>query len=137
MLSSANYVRDEKVLNTGEQIAPDTNFKDPNVKVYYHQSKGARTHMPDGAEIIFMGGQFSTANPDIIAYLDKIADKRGTMVYTKDPRNIIQEMAQVAEDAAAPAGDADKKNNPVKEETLKTVTAVQPRPEPLPESKSK
>lgn len=137
MLSSANYVKDEKVLNTGEQIAPDLNLKDPNVKVYYHQVKGAQTHLPDGAAIVFTGGQFSTANEDIIAYLDKVADKRGSMIYTRTATNIVYEVAQAAEDAKLPTGDAAQLNVPVSKETLAAVTATHERPKALPEQQKK
>ena len=136
MLSSSNYSRDEGILNTGEQIAPEIDFKTPGLKIYYHQTKGAKTHMPDGAEIQFMGGMFATANEDIKAYLDKIADKRGTMIYTKKSDNIVMEVAQAAADAAAPAGNADVNkagHAEVTPEILKTVTTPQPRPEALPE----
>lgn len=108
MLNSRNYVLDKEVLNTGEQIAPDFDKNDPNLKTYYHQVPGARTHMPDGAEIIFRGGQFSTANKDVQTFLDKIADRQGSMVYTKPIKGINKEVALAAEEAARPAAEAGK-----------------------------
>jgi hypothetical protein len=51
MLNSQNYHRDENVIQIGETIASEVDYKDPNVKVYYHRIKGAQTHMPDGAAI--------------------------------------------------------------------------------------
>lgn len=106
MLNSQNYVKDANILRAGEVIAPDMNLSDPNVKVYYHQTKGARTHMPDGAEIIFAGGQYSTANPDIIKFLDGIANKQGTQVTTKVPPKVSDEVANAAQEAMEPAGNA-------------------------------
>lgn len=112
MLNSANYVlsdRDEKgvhlTLNSGESILPDADMKDPEVKVYYHQVPGAITHMSDGVQIQFLGGQFATKNADVKAYLDKIADKRGSMVFTKKTVGVTYETALAASDAARPAGD--------------------------------
>ena len=106
MLSSANYVREEGVLNSGEEIAPEMDLKSPDVKIYYALVANSRTHMPDGAEIIFRGGQFATANPEIKAFLDKISDKRGSIIYTKSNTGLVQELANVAEDAASKASDA-------------------------------
>lgn len=108
MLNSMNYQSDKEVINVGETIASETDFKDPNVTIYYHQTKGAQTHMPDGAAIVFVGGQFATSNPEIKAYLDKIANKPGTQVYTKKEvaRQNLKELANLAEEARVPAGNA-------------------------------
>lgn len=128
MLSSSNYAREEGVLNTGQVIAPaltEKELKDPNLKVYYHQVKGAKTHMPDGAEIVFQGGMFATANEEIKHYLDRIADKRGSMVYTKTVAAILQEVAAAAEDATLPAGDASKVDSKPSVEMLQTVALNQ------------
>ena len=45
--------------------------------------RGAKFMMPDGLEVQFLGGQFVTADPEIIAELDKIANRPASMVYTK------------------------------------------------------
>lgn len=110
MLNSQSYARDPEILNVGETIASETDFKDPNVKVYYHQTKGACTHMPDGATIQFSGGQFATSNLEIKAYLDKIADKPGTQIYTKKSVAVqnIKELANIAAEASVPTGNAQK-----------------------------
>ena len=113
MLNSANYVREEGVINAGVTIAPEFDpkvLKDPKTKVYFHQVKGARTILPDGAEIVFQGGQFATQNEEIIKYMDKIADKMGTMIYTRSKESILKELQRAAEDAVLPAGDAAKVN---------------------------
>lgn len=106
MLSSQNYTREENVLHVGEQVAPDLDLNDPAVKTYYHQVPGASTHLPDGAAIVFRGGQYSTKNPEIIVHLDKIADKQGTMVFTRTNKEVVRELRAVALEAAKPAGDA-------------------------------
>ena len=51
-------------------------------KTYYHRVPGARTHLPDGREIVFLGGMFSTTDPDIIAELDRVADQTTSMIFT-------------------------------------------------------
>lgn len=101
MLNSRNYQADSQVLNSGEEIVTDLDeYKDPNAKTYYHMVKGAITHLPDGAQITFQGGQFVTANPEIQNYLNKIANKRGSMVYTKqeaaDAANLVTKEAALA-----------------------------------------
>lgn len=106
MLSSQNYIREEGVLRVGEAIASDLDLSDPAIKTYYHQTPGASTHLPDGAAVVFRGGQFSTKNPEIIAFLDKIADKQGTMVFTRSNKHVVQELRAAALSAAKPAGDA-------------------------------
>ena len=106
MLNSRNYQSDSQVINSGESIAPEANLQDPNVKVYYHQVPGAITHMPDGAQIQFLGGQFASGNDEIKAFLDKIADKKGSMVFTKKTVGVNPDAALAASAAAAPAGDA-------------------------------
>jgi hypothetical protein len=105
MLNSSNYVRDEQTLNSGQEVLPD--FADKNAKHYRHSIPGAKSIMPDGAELVFRGGSYATTNPDIIAFLDRIADKPGTMVTTKKVA-VIAELAAAAQDAAMPAGDAEK-----------------------------
>lgn len=107
MLNSSNYTREEGILNSGQEVSPE--FADKDAKHYRHSIPGARCILPDGAELIFRGGAYATTNPEIIAFLDKIADKPGTMVTTKKVE-VIAELASAAQDAAAPAGDADKLN---------------------------
>jgi len=128
MLSSSNYSREEGVLNTGQVISPaltEKELKDPNLKIYYHQVKGAKTHMPDGAEIVFQGGMFATANEEIKFYLDKIADKRGSMVYTKSVAPILLEVAIAAEGASLPAGDASTVDTAPSAEMIQAVAQNQ------------
>lgn len=104
MLNSSNYIANDGALNTGEQLAPDLDLSDPDTKVYYHQVKGARTHMPDGMEISFRGGMYATKHPEVKAFLDRIADRQGSMVFTKTNAHIVKEIAVTQSDAKAPAG---------------------------------
>ena len=131
MLTSANYVREEGVLNTGEEIAPEFDLKAPGVRVFRASVPNCRTHMPDGAEIRFYGGMFATANAEIISFLDKVANKRGSLIYTTAEDSLTQELAGASEDAARPAGDAGTVGAQASAEmlnatkNLKPVTSVQ------------
>lgn len=111
--STDTYTTDPGVLRSGEVLEPIFDpelLKDPNTKIYYHATKGAVTHLPDGMEIQFRGGMFATNNADAIAYLDKIADKPGTQVFTKKETELAAkaENEALAESARAPTGDAAK-----------------------------
>lgn len=108
MLNSRSYSREDGVINIGEEIASDVNLKDPATRIYYHQVKGAVTHMPDGAQITFRGGMYATQNAEVISYLDKIANKRGSLMYTKDEdrKQFELERAVTISDARVPAGSA-------------------------------
>ena len=95
------------VLRSGEQLHSDlTALKSPDSKTYYHRVPGAKTHMPDGLEIQFLGGVFVTANPEIKAMLDKIADSPTSQVYTKTEVKLQLEAADkmISDDAAKSAG---------------------------------
>lgn len=107
MLNSQNYVKDVGVIRSGEVIASDVNLKDPDVKTFYHQVAGACTFLPDGSQLTFVGGQYSTKNPDILAHLNAIVDKQGTLVYSRKPGSPIpKEALDVAAEVAEPAGNA-------------------------------
>lgn len=103
MVSSAAALQNT-VIRAGEKVAttPEA-LKSKNGKTFYHMAPGAKFVMPDGLEIVFMGGQFTTEDPAIIAELNKIADKPATMVYTKT--EAVQAAAQLQNQAAADAAD--------------------------------
>ncbi len=103
MLTSANYARDESVTLIGEEIATELDFSNPELKVYYSRYPSIRTHLPDGAEIIFRGGMFATANKEIKDFLDKTADKPTSLIYTKKD-SIAPQLDAVAEEAAKTNG---------------------------------
>lgn len=109
MLNSRNYAREDNVINIGEEIAPEVDLKSPKTRIYYHQVKGAITHMPDGAQITFRGGMYATQNEEVIKFLDKLADKRGTMIFTKKSSELTRDLELAAADARVPAGDAKAK----------------------------
>jgi len=107
MLNSMNYMADERVIRSGEVIAADADLKDPDVKVFYHQVAGACSFLPDGAQITFSGGQYSTKNPDILRFLNAIVDRPGSMVFSRKPGSPIpQEALEVALEVAQPAGNS-------------------------------
>ncbi len=96
-----------KVLRSGEQVHSDlAALKSPDSKTYYHRVPGAKTHMPDGLEIQFLGGVFVTADPEIKAMLDKIADSPTSQVYTKSEVREKLEAADkmISDEAAKSAG---------------------------------
>lgn len=95
------------VLRSGEVVASSMHaLKNPNASVFHHMIPGANFIMPDGLEIKFLGGQFVTADPDVIAELEKIADKPTSMVFTKtlavEAAKELQKRS--ADDAANTAG---------------------------------
>jgi hypothetical protein len=67
---------------------------------------GARFIMPDGLEIQFLGGQFTTADPEVIAELDKVANKSTSMIFTdKAAAALVQATEKkAAADASDTAG---------------------------------
>ena len=78
MVSSASALQNlqSATLRSGERLASNVAaIKDKNARIYHHMVPGARFVMPDGLEIIFMGGHFITTDPEIIAELDKVVDK--------------------------------------------------------------
>ena len=76
-------------------------MKSTPVKTYHHIVRGAKFMMPDGLEVQFLGGSFTTADPEIIAELDKVANRPASMVYTK--AEVVQEVAALTAKAAADA----------------------------------
>jgi hypothetical protein len=123
MLNSSNYVRDAAVLNVGEHIAPEVELL-PGSKIYYCTIANSVTHMADGAQITFTGGQFMTSNPDIINFLDKLADKPHSPVYTKSNDRYVVAMANAAEDAAMDSGKITSENQGVGNKASSTTVAA-------------
>ncbi len=106
MVNSQSMSKPE-VLRSGESIATSVEaLKDPNAKTYYHMVPGARFCMPDGLELRFMGGQFTTADPEIMSELNKVANKSTSMIYTakNTVASITAEISAAASDAANTAG---------------------------------
>lgn len=91
------------VLRSGERVSTSAAaLKDPNAKTYHHMIPGARFVMPDGLEVIFMGGHFSTADPAIIGELNKVANNRTSLIYTQQAAaaQVTAQIAAAAKDAA-------------------------------------
>lgn len=86
-------------IKVGEVAQSD--FKDKAAKMFYHMIPGARFVMPDGLEIIFQGGVFSTADKALIEELSKVADKPTSMIYTK--HEMVAAMQATIKTAAADA----------------------------------
>lgn len=111
MTNSANVqnpaAEKSPVLRSGEVVASSMQaLKNPNARVFHHMAPGANFIMPDGLELKFLGGQFVTDDPDVIAELEKIADKPTSMIFTKtlavEAAKELQKRS--AEDAANTAG---------------------------------
>ena len=94
------------VIRTGETVT--STAAGLKGKVYYHRVPGARTHLPDGLEIVFLGGMFATEDESIIAELDKIADKASSGIFTSSAiaENLLSQERKAAADAADTAGTA-------------------------------
>lgn len=91
-------------LRSGERAASSpAALRDPKAKVYHHMVPGAKFVMPDGLELIFLGGQYATTDAEQIAELDKIADRSTSMIYTK--REVAAAVSAQADSAAAAASD--------------------------------
>ena len=103
MVSSAS-VQQSPTIRSGEKLATTpAALKSKNGKTYHHMAPGAKFVMPDGLELIFMGGQFTTDDPAIIAELDKVANKPAPMIYTQT--EAVQAVAALQNQAAADAAD--------------------------------
>lgn len=97
MLNTANAVKDASVLRSGEKVAMLVSAAGgKNAKTFYHQIPGAKFIMPDGLELQFMGGAFTTDDPAIIAELGKIADRGTSMIYTRKPGTLAEVVAKEA-----------------------------------------
>lgn len=107
MINSQSQVTPQ-VLRSGETLAtkPEA-LKDPNARTFHHMVPGARFTMPDGLEIRFLGGHFTTADPDIIAELEKVANKPTSMIFTQRAvaEAVTSQQKAAALDAGNTAGD--------------------------------
>jgi hypothetical protein len=94
-----------QTVRVGEVVTnTQTSLTDKNARTYRHSCQGARFIMPDGLEVHFLGGLFTTSDPAIIAELDKVADKAASQIYTHASKEgLIAAPAKVAAaDAAGP-----------------------------------
>jgi hypothetical protein len=87
------------ILRSGESASPKLSSK--TTKTYYHAVRGAKFIMPDGLEIQFMGGQFTTDDAEIMTELDAVANKPASMISTS--LTGVASTAKLTADAAAAA----------------------------------
>ena len=110
MVSSAHALQNTApVLRAGERMATSPRaLADKNSREFHHMVPGARFVMPDGLELVFMGGQFVTNDQEIIAELDRIANKASSMIYTAAEvvESVKANANKLAADAADTAGKA-------------------------------
>lgn len=95
------------VLRAGEKVATSAAaIKDPKAKTFRHMIPGAKFVMPDGLEVQFLGGSFTTSDPAIIAELSAVANKGTSMIYTQQEAAVAVQAMQTkaAADAADTAG---------------------------------
>lgn len=72
------------ILRSGERVATSVEaLGDANAKTYYSMVKGCQFIMPDGLAIQFLGGRYVTNKADEIAQLDAVANRAGSLVFTK------------------------------------------------------
>lgn len=89
-------------LRSGEkQASTQAALADPDSKTYYHRIAGAKAVMPDGLELHFLAGRFVTNEANIIAELDKVANRGSSMIFTEQ-----SSIASATAAEAAAAADA-------------------------------
>ena len=114
-VSSANNLgaAPQKTLVAGEKVATTAAaLKDPNAKTYFHQVPGSRFIMPNGLEVVFMGGRFTTADKDIQAELDQVANRSTSLIFTQKEGLAAADAND--KKAAADAAEAAKTDSEVK-----------------------
>lgn len=111
MVSSASTLNSVQpaagVIRAGEKVATSAAaIKDPKAKTFRHMIPGAKFVMPDGLEVQFLGGSFTTSDPAIIAELSAVANKGTSMIYTQQEAAVAVQAMQTkaAADAADTAG---------------------------------
>lgn len=91
------------ILRTGEIVSTSLqSLEDANSKTFHCTVKGAKFPMPDGLVIQFLGGVYTTNVESEIYELQKVADKAGSLIYTKKEAVIADEqLAKLGAEAAA------------------------------------
>lgn len=91
---------------SGEKVSTtQAALKTPGAKTYYHQVPGANFFMPNGLQVQFLGGVFTTADKELIAELDAVADKNASLITSEKARQELL-AAQDKMQAAAAAENA-------------------------------
>jgi pyridoxal/pyridoxine/pyridoxamine kinase len=91
------------IIRAGETAPQATvaTLQSKTAKTFHHMVPGAKFVMPDGLEVQFLGGQFVTTDPAIIAELSAVADKPASMIFTKS--TVVEEVKELQKVAAADA----------------------------------
>lgn len=91
------------LLRSGESVATSlAALTSAGSKTYRHMVPGAKFHMPDGLELVFLGGTFTTSDPAIIDQLDRVANRPASQIFsTEAARNAVTQLQKLASDDAA------------------------------------
>lgn len=88
------------ILRSGEKHATSLEaLKAAGVRTYYSMVKGCNFPMPNGLVLQFLGGVYSTADPAEIAELDQVANRVGSLIYTR--KQAVEADAALAKQAAS------------------------------------
>lgn len=113
-LSKATNIPMERMLGALDAAAPDQPELLPEgAKVYYTSFPNCGVMIQRGPaqteRIEFKGSRMVTTDLEVIAYLDAIADKPGTTIYTKSNDHVTAEVMQVRAEMQANAERAHKR----------------------------
>lgn len=102
-LSAATNIPLDKMLGALDAAAPDQPELLPEgAKVYYTSFPNCGVMVQTGPasveRIEFKGDRMVTTDPLVIAYMDGIADKSGSTIYTKSNAHVSAEVQQMRED---------------------------------------
>jgi hypothetical protein len=106
-LAAATNIPIDRMLGALDAAAPDQPELLPEgAKVYYTSFPNCGIMVQRGSiaeRIEFKGDRLVTTDPEVIAYLDPIADKPGSTIYTKSKEHVSVEVQQMREDLMAAA----------------------------------
>ena len=109
-LAAGTGIPMEKMLAALDSAAPDTPELLPDgARVYYTSFPNCGIMVQRGTiaeRVEFKGNRLVTVDPDVIAYMDAIADKPGSSVYTKSNQNVSVEVMQMRDDLKTAANKA-------------------------------
>lgn len=113
-LAKATNIPMERMLGALDAAAPDQPELLPEgAKVYYTSFPNCGVMIQRGPaqteRIEFKGNRLVTIDPAVIEYLDAIADKPGTTIYTKSNDHVTAEVMQVRAEMQANAERAHKR----------------------------
>lgn len=96
----AQPVQPPQVIRSGERVATSVEaLADPAAKTFHAMVAGSNFVMPDGLTIQFLGGRYTTNKPEEIAELEKVANRSGSLIFTKAEAKLADEA--LAKQAAA------------------------------------